>query len=456
VPTAILWLRRDLRRRDLPALNEAHGSADGGRVLPVFVLDPRLLDQSPVRTHLLICALRAAQRSFDGAIVLRRGRPEEQVPRLASEVEAASVHVSAESTPYGRHRDDAVRAALGEEVPLVATGSPYAVGPGTIRNVTGDPYKVFTPFSRAWREHGWPDPAEPPGDTRWHRQAGSDELPDPPDTGGEVDLPEVGEQAALERWAEFLADDLADYDEGRDRPALDTTSRMSVHLKYGTIHPRTMLGDLRGRRGKGVDRFVSELCWREFYADVLWHRPDSAWGDLRRELGSMAYDDPGSDDDAARSLAAWQQGRTGYPFVDAGMRQLLHQGWMHNRVRMVTASFLVKDLHIWWPHGARHFLRLLIDGDVASNNHGWQWTAGTGTDAAPYFRVFNPVSQGQRFDADGDYVRRWVPELRHLPGKAAHEPWAHEEGYAEGYPERIVDHKAAREEALARYQQARG
>ncbi len=217
------------------------------------------------------------------------------------------------------------------------------------------------------------------------------------------------------------------------------------------MHPRTLLADLdriAPRRGKAAQRslkrFQTELAWREFYADVLWHHPRTASRDYGEQLRGIAYDEPGS------LFDAWCEGRTGFPFVDAGMRQLLAEGWMHNRVRMVTASFLTKDLHVWWPHGARHFQAHLADGDLASNSHGWQWTAGTGTDAAPYFRVFNPVLQGQKFDARGDYVRRWVPELRHLDGAAAHEPWKAADGYAHGYPERILDHADERREALAR------
>ena len=183
---------------------------------------------------------------------------------------------------------------------------------------------------------------------------------------------------------------------------------------------------------------------------MLWHAPSSAWSDLKPALEGMRYDDP---DDA---IEAWRTGTTGYPIVDAGMRQLMHTGWMHNRVRMITASFLTKDLHVWWPVGARHFLDLLIDGDVASNNHGWQWVAGTGTDASPYFRVFNPVTQGLKFDPQGDYVRRWVPELAEVTGQHVHEPWLAPGGPPAGYPAPIVDHKAERAEALDRYQQVRG
>jgi deoxyribodipyrimidine photo-lyase len=224
---------------------------------------------------------------------------------------------------------------------------------------------------------------------------------------------------------------------------------MSAHLKYGEIHPRTMLAGMVGRGSKGAEAFRTELAWREFYADVLWHRPDSLREYLRPEFARLRYSPPGW------QLEAWQAGQTGFPLVDAGMRQLLHEGWMHNRVRMVTASFLVKDLHVEWQHGARHFMRHLVDGDVASNTHNWQWAAGSGTDAAPYVRVFNPVTQGLRFDPDGRYVRRYVPELAHLEGSAAHTPWDHSDGYAHGYPQRIVDHAVERQEALDRLAEIR-
>jgi deoxyribodipyrimidine photo-lyase len=214
------------------------------------------------------------------------------------------------------------------------------------------------------------------------------------------------------------------------------------------VHPRTLLAGLADHPlagGEGAETYATELCWREFYADVLWRRPDSARHDLTDALARMDYAEPGP------GLDTWRAGRTGYPFVDAGLRQLLREGWIHNRVRMVVASFLVKDLHVRWQHGAAHFLRHLRDGDVASNAHGWQWVAGTGTDPSPYFRVFNPVVQGEKFDPDGDYVRRYVPELAHLAGSAVHQPWRAADGYAHGYPERVVDHAAERAESLARY-----
>ncbi|MGA8045085.1 MAG: deoxyribodipyrimidine photo-lyase [Dermatophilaceae bacterium] len=457
--TSVVWLRRDLRLADNPALlaaaEEVRGS-DGTRdgVCVAVVLDETLLGGSERRAGRYLASLRALDAELDGALTVLRGRPEKALPRLAVGLGADTVHISRETTPYGRRRDERVAAALDDVgVRLRASGTPYAVGPGTILTGSDTPYKVFTPFSKAWRDHGWARPADRP-DARWLRADASTDLPEPTDGGPEEG---AGESVAYEKWSRFLAEDLEGYAEERNRPDLDTTSRMSVHLKYGEIHPRTMLADLVDHDlwgSEDVDRFVTELCWREFYADVLWHRPDSAWGDWSDALSGMQYADP-EDPEVAADIDAWREGRTGFPIVDAGMRQLLAEGWMHNRVRMITASFLVKDLHVWWPEGARHFLRHLQDGDIASNNHGWQWVAGTGTDASPYFRVFNPITQGQRFDPDGEYVRRWVPELAHVQGKAAHEPWKADDGYAEGYPERIVDHAQERERALERYEKAR-
>jgi deoxyribodipyrimidine photo-lyase len=453
---SVLWLRRDLRRRDLPALGEAAEAAGNGDgdVHVLFVIDPALWDGcGPVRRGWLSASIRAAADAYDGRLTVRVGDPATKVGAFAAEVGAGSVHVSAETTPYGARRDDRVRQRLAEkDVEWVATGSPYAVGPGRVTTKGDKPYRVFTPFARAWREHGWADPATAPrgvslGDDRSDAHATTrldralDECP--------VELPAAGEEAALRRWRAFRDEHLSDYADARDRPDRPGTSRLSPYLKVGAIHPRTILADLAGARSQAARTYVDELAWREFYADVLHSEPRSAWDDLRPELRSMSYD---ADPDLVR---AWKEGRTGFPIVDAGMRQLAETGWMHNRVRMITASFMCKDLHVWWPEGARHFLEHLMDGDVASNNHGWQWVAGTGTDASPYFRVFNPVTQGQKFDPDGAYVRRWVPELAHLRGKQAHEPWKADDGYHHGYPEPVVDHGEERAEALRRYDAAR-
>ncbi|WP_307816475.1 cryptochrome/photolyase family protein [Nocardioides limicola] len=434
--TSIVWFRRDLRLDDHPALLAADTAAD--RVLPLFVLDPTLMATAGARRDRLLASLAALHESTDGALVIRTGDPTQVLPQVVAEAGAGSVHISAETTPYGRRRDESVARRLQDAgVPLVATGSPYAVTPGRVRKPSGASYQVFTPFFKAWRAAATRAPA-PTADPRWSTGAASEPLPSP------TWATPAGEQAARVRWEQFLDHDLETYAETRDRPDLDVTSRLSVSLKYGELHPRTLLAELSTRPPNTVARFVTELGWREFYADVLWHHPASAWQDWRPQLRRMRHDHD-------RALIdAWRSGRTGYPFVDAGMRQLRSEGWMHNRVRMVTASFLVKDLHAWWPVGARHFLAHLIDGDVASNNHGWQWVAGTGTDAAPYFRIFNPVTQGLRFDPAGDYVRRWVPELRHITGAAVHEPWRLAEGGEHGYPDRIVDHATERDEALHR------
>lgn len=455
----LLWFRRDLRLADNPALHAAAGTGaagTGGRepaaVLPVFVVDPVLWDASgPARQAHLARSLRALDadlRERGGRLVVRYGDPVAEIPALAAAVRAEEVHVAADFAPYGRNRDAAVEDALrGDGVGLMRTGSPYAVAPGRVTKGDGGPYQVFTPYFRAWTDHGCRGPLPEPADVAWHSER-SEPFPDEPDSGVPATLPTAGEAAAYDTWSDFRDNRLADYADTRDRPDVPGTSRLSVHLRFGEIHPRTLLAEA----DPDAQTFRSELCWREFYADVLWHRPDSARDCLRREMAGMAYD---TGRDAEALFDAWREGRTGFPFVDAGMRQLLAEGWMHNRVRMVVASFLVKDLHRPWQRGARHFMRHLADGDLASNSHNWQWTAGTGTDAAPYFRVFNPVTQGRKFDPDGDYIRRYVPELRNLPAKATHEPWTAGTGLPAGYPERVVDHAEEREEALARYARLR-
>jgi deoxyribodipyrimidine photo-lyase len=455
--SAVVWFRRDLRVGDQPTFLAAADAAD--RALALFVLDPALIKPSGgARLTFLYRALRSLDESLGGRLLVVRGDPADVVPRVAASVSAATVHVAADFGPYGRRRDDAVAKALvddGRE--LVRTGSPYAVAPGRVRKDDGEPYRVFTPFRRAWLEHGWRKPADTSADTvDWldpgDVDGGPPAVPVPDDERVDAELPDAGEAAALRQWAAFLGDAVDRYDDGRNRPDVEGTSRMSVYLKYGLVHPRTLLADVARLRTKAAEVYRSELAWRDFYADVLFHRPDSA-----RENYDKAFDAlPLAVDDAARqAFDRWREGRTGFPIVDAGMRQLREQAWMHNRLRMITASFLVKDLHLPWWWGARHFMGLLVDGDLASNQHGWQWTAGTGTDAAPYFRVFNPVTQGEKFDPDGDYVRRFVPELRDVPGKAVHQPWKLPGGTPAGYPEPMVDHKAERQEALDRYERVK-
>ena len=271
-------------------------------------------------------------------------------------------------------------------------------------------------------------------------------MPAAPDLGDTTLLP-PGEVAGRERLERFLADGVRDYAERRNQPATEGTSRLSPYLKYGCVHPRTVVAGLG--RGRGADGLRTELAWRDFYGTILAARPDSARAALRPAMEDLRTDaGPGADD----RFAAWAEGRTGYPIVDAGMRQLWGEAWVHNRVRMIVASFLVKDLHLDWRRGARLFMERLQDGDLASNNHGWQWVAGTGTDPAPYVRVFNPVIQGERFDPAGAYVRRWVPELADVPAAHVHHPWTTPGGAPAGYPPPMVDHAEERREALARYE----
>ncbi|MGX7677812.1 cryptochrome/photolyase family protein [Jatrophihabitans sp. DSM 45814] len=464
MPT-VMWFRRDLRVSDNPALAQA---AKDDAVLGVFVLDPALARPAgDVRLAMLYRTLRALNDQLSGRLVVRHGKPASVLAQLCRQIHADRVHCAHDFGPYGSVRDDAVEVALQDiGAQLVRTGSPYAVEPGTVTNGSGGPYQVFTPFYRAWLDRGWEAPHPKPA-VRW-LQANSDSIPQDPSLPGGLTLPDVGEDAALKRWTTFMAKGIDNYADQRDRPDLDSTSRMSVHLKWGTIHPRTLLRALNERpqrpghgdsdgHGDGdsgrLDRsgrevYRKELAWREFYADVLYRRPDSAREYYHPRLKGLPYC---SGKPATDRFAAWAAGQTGYPIVDAGMRQLRAEGWMHNRVRMIVASFLIKDLRLEWTLGARHFMQYLADGDLASNNHGWQWVAGSGTDAAPYFRIFNPTLQGKKFDPHGDYVRRWVPELNHLGARVIHEPWSDPNGAPAGYPEPIVDHAVERDAALADY-----
>jgi len=241
------------------------------------------------------------------------------------------------------------------------------------------------------------------------------------------------------------------YDEHRNRPDLAGTSKLSIALRFGEIHPRTLLINLNDT--KDQETFRKEICWREFYAEVLANAPESETKSLDQKWELMGWD---QEADYLNRLKIWQEGKTGFPIVDAGMRQLKESGWMHNRVRMIVASFLVKDLHIHWRHGAQWFMKHLLDGDIASNSHGWQWTAGCGTDASPYYRIFNPMMQAEKFDPQANYVRTWIPELRHLTGISAHTPWDQTDGYLHGYPERMLDHSEERDETLRRYKASKG
>lgn len=447
---SIIWLRRDLRLADHPALAAALAH---GTTTPLFVLDPMFVRRSgAARLAFLYRSIRSLDASMNRAIVVRHGDPLDIVPRFVKEVGADKVFVSADFGPYGARRDVEVAGRLAAmNVELVRVGSPYAVDPGTVRKDDGRPYAVFTPFSRGWIAHGWSQPLAAPSsmNLRGAPDVPCDGIPADPQCAAQ--LPQAGEAAAWARWEYFAGDALSRYKDERNNPDRDGSSMLSPYLRFGVLHPRQLLAELRP--DKHHDHYRSELGWREFYADVLHHQPHTAWQNLQPKMNSMPVD---TDARAEQRFAAWCAGATGYPIVDAGMRQMLATGWMHNRVRMIVASFLVKDLHLPWQWGAKFFMQHLVDGDIASNNHGWQWTAGTGTDAAPYFRIFNPAMQAEKFDPNGVYVRTWIRELQSVPDRYVHQPHENPAGLPSGYVAPIVDHGEERNESLRRYKLVTG
>ncbi len=462
---AVVWFRRDLRRADHPARRAAVEAGGRDGVVACFVVDDELCAPcGPARGAFLAACLDDLDAAAGGRLVLRSGRPEEVLGALAAEVGAESVFVTADAGPYGRRRDARVRrtlAAAGRQ--LVALDSPYAVAPGRVRTGSGTPYRVFTPFCRAWLAHGWEPPAPAPR-PRWRRAEGDlvpADLPGrcggrrpswwgPLPAGPPPSLPEAGEEAAPRALDRFVRRRVAGYARDRDRPGEDATSRLSPDLHVGCLHPRQVLARLERPGGAGPEGFRTELAWPEFYADVLFHEPRSGRQTLQPGLVDLAWD---AGADAEEKFSAWATGRTGYPMVDAAMHQLLAEGWVHNRARMVAASFLVKDLHLHGRWGARWFMYRLVDGDVASNQHGWQWTAGTGTDAAPFHRVFNPSTQAARFDPDGIYARRYLGVSAAPAGAERPSPELPAGGPAPPAP--MVDHAAERREALRRFAEAR-
>ncbi len=446
--TAVVWFRRDLRLHDHPALSHALERFD--RVIPLYVLDDALLGgrwASANRTWFLRHALAELERDLrarGSGLALLRGDPRTIVPAFAREVGAAAIVVTRDFGPYGRARDDAIaRDADAAGIRFLAGRGQLVHEPEDVRRDDGGPYAVFSPFHRRWQDlpiravldapAAIPGPADAPasGPGRIRELFG-----DPVPTADPARLLPPGEAAArrrLEAWAASAA--LRDYDDGRDRLAADGTSRLSQDLRWGTISPVEVIERCAGR-GAGPSRFRSEIAWRDFYAHLFWHDPRVRREAYRRDLEDVAWET----DEAV--IQAWRDGRTGYPIVDAAMRQLRATGWMHNRGRMIVASFLTKHLGVDWRIGEAHFMAHLVDGDPASNNGGWQWAASTGTDPQPYFRIFNPTLQGRRHDPDGAYVRRWIPELEGLAGPDVHAP------PAGTYLAPIVDHREARRRAL--------
>jgi deoxyribodipyrimidine photo-lyase len=445
--TALVWFRRDLRLSDNPAWNAATSNHD--RVQAVFVLEPTLWAASGRRRiQHLVASLRALDRSLDrlgGRLLVVDGPGTTAVPRLAAHAEA--VYWNADYSAFSHDRDHRVRRALA--VPVSAYHGTLVHGPGRITTEKGSPYRVFTPFWRRWQSTPWQTwPAPGAAEIAGAPGVGIPDAADPPDR-------EPGERGAADRLHTFL-DAVDRYDQDRDRPDVDGTSRLSIDLKFGTISPRLVVTEI-GTSTPGREAFVRQLAWRDFHAHVLAAFPAGFESALRPEYDDVRWrDDPGG-------FTAWQSGSTGYPIVDAGMRQLRAEGWMHNRVRLITASFLVKDLLVDWRRGERHFRRLLTDADPTQNVGNWQWVAGTGFDAAPYFRIINPVTQSVRHDPEGNYIRKWVPELGDLAPPAVHAPWEHPDALAaagitlgKDYPAPIVEHGPARERTLDAYRAARG
>jgi len=447
----LFWFQRDLRLQDNVALNEAAVAsiADGDRqLIAAYWLQPKIFESlSGIRQHSLIESLRSLSSSMNGRLQIVISDSAEALAEFAKTQAVISVHATESFDPAGLSNQTSVAKALTKlGINLELADSNYAVRPGTIRKPTdGTPYRVYTPFFRAWFDHGYGAPVSLAAGFDW-LDCGKSDIPRP--TKSAPFAVRAGEDFALETFERFKKRALFDYSENRNRADLPGTSKLSHALAHGEIHPRTLLQDLAEVEGHQV--FRKEIAWREFYADVLFHNPHTLDDYYEPRFNKMRYD---SGSAAKKKLERWKSGTTGFPMVDAGMRQLLAEGWMHNRVRMIVASFLVKDLHLEWQLGAKWFEENLSDFDPASNSHGWQWTAGCGTDASPYYRVFNPILQGYKFDPDGNYVRKYIPELRHLTGSEVHEPWLLIDGLTAGYPEPMLDHAKERDESLARLEE---
>jgi deoxyribodipyrimidine photo-lyase len=452
--TALVWFRRDLRVHDHPALVTALREHE--RVVPLFVLDPRLIGgrfRSANRTQYLLDCLRALDgelRERGGRLVVRHGHVEHVVPAVAAEAGAGVVYACGDASAYARGRDRRV----GGCVDLRLGPGLFIARFGELRTNAGEPFKVYSPFRRAWERQPRRPLQRAPSAVPVPPKVRSDGVPALQALGFDraardlEDRPEPGEAAAIAAMEAWVGGGIADYDRSRDTLA-GQTSRMSQYLHFGCLSPLRLEQRSQAAGGAGAQVYRQELAWRDFYAYVLVHHPRIPRDAFREEMDRLEW----SDD--AEALEAWKTGRTGYPVVDAAMRQLVACGWMHNRARMIAASFLTKDLHIDWRAGERFFMEHLIDGDVGSNNGGWQWVAGTGTDPSDYTRVFNPSLQQQRFDPEGRYVRRWVPELADVPDAFLSKPWELDEPPAD-YPGPIVDHARERRRAIEEYRRVRG
>ena len=458
--TAVWWIRRDLRLTDNQALTLAMQQAKN--VLPLFIIDP-FFEASPYvaekRRQFLWAGLRALDadlRQRGSRLLVRHGDPLAVLQQVMTETAVSHIVAEADYTSYARRRDQ----QIGAQLPLTLCEGLIVHHPNTVLKKDGTPYTVFTPFKKhAWLKRPLPHknqlfPAPKQINTPEHLH--SEPIPESQPTTFVA-----GESDAQQRLTQFVDAKILDYKTDRDMVGLPGTSQLSPYLRFGMISARqavvaalSAISRAPTENGRlGAETWLSELIWREFYTTILYHFPHVLQGSFRPEYDQIAWHNDSDE------FAAWCNGRTGYPIVDAAMHQLNQTGWMHNRARMIVASFLIKDLLIDWRWGERYFMQQLIDGDPAANNGGWQWTAGTGTDAAPYFRIFNPISQSKKFDPDGEYIRHWLPELSHVDRKYIHAPWEMPPleqmrtncKIGTDYPSPIIDHKFARERTLAAY-----
>ena len=476
VKRVLHWFRRDLRLHDNTALSEAFRRSE--EIVPVFIVEESCRIGPDVGAARLAFLLRSVAELRDRlaelgyALIVRCGRAEQEIPRLARELHADAVFCNARYEPYAQRRDNRVFAALNEiRVGFESFKDAVVWHEDEVLTKGGTPFTVFTPYANAWKQRGVPAPRPPVGRNPNHalRDIASEPLPlDPAELGHPCTqtIPAAGERAAHAALDQFCEHAVFTYATSRNRVDIDGTSKLSPHFRAGTIGVRTVLQRLaKARAGvvappraahrggavvadglAGCDAFLTELIWREFYLQVLHNFPHVSRGAFRPEFNNVEWQG------GTPELDAWCEARTGYPLVDAAMRCLNATGWMHNRLRMIVAMFLTKDLLVDWRSGERYFMRQLVDGDLAANNGGWQWSAGTGTDAAPYFRIFNPVSQGEKFDPRGEFVRRWVPELASLPLEIIHQPWKDPLACTQTrYPARIVFHEAQRLKCLAMF-----
>ncbi|MFD5519744.1 cryptochrome/photolyase family protein [Streptomyces sp. NPDC127066] len=452
---AIVLFTSDLRLHDHPPLRAALDGADA--VVPLFVRDEAVADAgftAPNRMAFLadcLADLDAGLRDRGGRLVVRSGDVAAEVAKAAAETDADAVHIAAGVSAYAHRREERLGAALGTQGRRLHVHEAVvtALAPGAVTPAASDHFAVFTPYHRQWERQPLRDPLPAPRAVRVPDGVGSEAIPSRSDVPAVSEgLARGGETEARRRLTAWLRDGIGAYEDRHDDLPGDATSRLSPHLHFGTLSAAELVHRARGVGGPGAEAFVRQLAWRDFHHQVLAARPDASAADYRPR-----HDRWRSGAEAQEDIEAWREGRTGYPVVDAAMRQLRHEGWMHNRGRLLTASFLAKTLYVDWRVGARHFLDLLVDGDVADNQLNWQWMAGTGTDSRPN-RVLNPLTQARRYDPEGAYVRRWVPELAGIAGRAVHEPWKvrDPDRAARDYPDPIVDLS----EGLTRFKKARG